>query len=125
MAKLRILVVDDEPLVRRALARALRPHRVFQAGSYDEAAELLGAEPLDAVFCDNWMPGRSGVEVLALASEIQPSARRIMVTAHSPADPEALMTRGVIHRLFHKPWDLKVLKGVVKEMEDGSGPGRR
>lgn len=63
----RVLIVDDEPLVRRALARMLaRDHiTVEEADDGQTALELLmaGAAPFDAIICDLMMPRLSGVEL--------------------------------------------------------------
>ena len=55
-----ILVVDDEVLIRMVIADYLRDcgYRVFEAGSVDEAVEVLHNEPrIDLVFSDIQMPG--------------------------------------------------------------------
>jgi two-component system, OmpR family, response regulator MprA len=54
----RVLVVDDEPAVRRALERALRLDRydVELAGDGEEALDALAKAPPDAVILDIGMP---------------------------------------------------------------------
>ena len=54
----RVLVVDDEPAVRRALERALRLDRydVELAGDGEEALDALAKSPPDAVILDIGMP---------------------------------------------------------------------
>ncbi|MCB9579200.1 MAG: response regulator [Polyangiaceae bacterium] len=59
----RILVVDDEPLVRRSLGRMLRRHSVTAASSGREALELLSHESFDIIFCDLMMPDLTGMDV--------------------------------------------------------------
>src|ERR1700741_3604955 len=60
-----ILVVDDEPAVRRALERALRleNYEVELAADGEEALDRLAAKPADAVVLDVMMPGIDGLEV--------------------------------------------------------------
>lgn len=63
---MKILIVDDEPLVRRSLGRAceLRGHEVILASDGNEGlAKWLEASP-EVVFLDVLMPGMSGPEVL-------------------------------------------------------------
>jgi CheY-like chemotaxis protein/anti-sigma regulatory factor (Ser/Thr protein kinase) len=64
-ARPRVLVVDDEPLVGRSLARLLRTgHDVTVLESAAEAHRRLAAgERWDAVLCDLMMPGLSGMEL--------------------------------------------------------------
>jgi two-component system, OmpR family, response regulator MprA len=62
---MRVLVVDDEPVVREAVDRALRleGYRTELAGDGREALDALAAAPPDAVVLDVLMPGVDGLEV--------------------------------------------------------------
>ena len=62
---MRVLVVDDEPQLRRALERALKleGYEVALAGDGDQALESVGDSPLDAIVLDVLMPKRNGLEV--------------------------------------------------------------
>ncbi len=63
--KLRVLLVDDEQLIVRCLARFLHEIcEVFTAESYDQAEGIMLRERLDAVVSDCRMPGRGGADVL-------------------------------------------------------------
>jgi len=59
----RILVVDDEPAVGRAVRRSLRGHDVTLAQSGLEALRLVRHGQFDLVLCDVMMPGMTGLEV--------------------------------------------------------------
>ena len=62
---MRVLVVDDEPQLRRALERALKleGYEVALAADGDEALSSTAAAPLDAIVLDVLMPKRDGLEV--------------------------------------------------------------
>jgi DNA-binding response OmpR family regulator len=64
MAK--ILIVDDDILVRTSLAYALEDagHQVVQAGDGDEGLAALNREAFDAVVLDILMPEREGIETI-------------------------------------------------------------
>lgn len=64
MVELDVLVVDDEPLVRRSLERALsRKHDVVALGSASEALRRIdGGERFDAILCDLMMQGTNGID---------------------------------------------------------------
>lgn len=87
---MKILIVDDEPLVRKSLGRACkaRGHEVFEAADGQEGlARWRQVEP-DLVFLDVLMPGLSGPEVLqAIANEPVAAglvrARVILISAYS------------------------------------------
>jgi two-component system, OmpR family, response regulator MprA len=61
----RVLVVDDEPQLRRALERALKleGYEVALAADGDEALAAAGGAPMDAIVLDVLMPKRDGLEV--------------------------------------------------------------
>src|SRR5262245_32852555 len=75
----RILVVDDELLVARALARLFRRHgvEVEMAGGANQALGLLtDGPPVQAVISDYRMAGMTGTEFLAVVRERWPEALR-------------------------------------------------
>jgi two-component system, response regulator PdtaR len=63
---MKILIVDDEPLVRKSLSRACRSrgHEVLEAGDGTQGLQTWLAERPELVFLDVLMPGLSGPEVL-------------------------------------------------------------
>lgn len=67
-----VLIVDDEPQIRRVLRTTLSSHgyAVIEARTGDEALEVIRSEQVDLILLDLNMPGRSGVEV---CSEIRAS----------------------------------------------------
>lgn len=100
--KLKILIVDDEAFIRLALSRLLNGHHVHQAASYDQAAAILQANSIDVVITDNSMSGRDGVEVLRLTGQLQPRAKRIMLSGKPPKHLQALVEEGLIQHFFPK-----------------------
>lgn len=72
---MRVLVVDDEPMVRALLAELLesRGHRVTQAGGVDEARAIADDGEVDAVVIDDQMPGCRGTTWLAETVAARPA----------------------------------------------------
>ena len=69
LSERRVLVIDDQPFVRRSLVHILAnlgAEEIAEAGDGDEALEILAAAApaIDTVFCDLQMPGRDGIEVI-------------------------------------------------------------
>ena len=87
----RVLVVDDEPLIARAMARLLAAqYEVDVSGSVDEAlAHVRSGEAPAVILCDLTMPRRSGVELYEELQRERPdlAARVVFVTggAYAPA----------------------------------------
>lgn len=116
MSRFRVLVVDDEPLVRDFLAEALERigHRPEAVANGEQAIERLAREPYDLIISDLKMPGVSGLEVLDEAVRRQPDVPFIMLTAHGSIENAVdAMQRGAFHYLT-KPVDKELLRFTVQ-----------
>jgi DNA-binding NarL/FixJ family response regulator len=82
----KILLVDDHTLVRRGLAHlmaaCIEGAEVTEAGSADEAVEMLLREPHDVALVDIRMPGRDGLELLREIRSSWPSLPVIMLSGY-------------------------------------------
>ena len=106
MADLRVVIVDDEPLVRSGLRSLLEQEPdvtiVAEARNGIEALEAIRASTPDVVFLDVQMPGMDGLEVLAqLVPEARPSI--VFVTAFDAYAIRAFDVHAVDYLL--KPFD--------------------
>jgi len=84
----KVLVVDDEAGVRGFLREAVRPVSL-QTGEAGDAASALAAiesGDFDVVICDVWMPGASGLDLLAMARQNRWDAAVILVTGEVRAE---------------------------------------
>ena len=72
MRRTKILVVDDEHLIRWSLEQSLRKqgYEVLTAASGEEALKLIQDDSPDLVLLDIQLPGMDGLEVLSRAKEI-------------------------------------------------------
>lgn len=114
-----LLVVDDEPFVRKALERALREidHvEVLQAGSGAEALEILEKEEVHLIISDERMPEMTGVELLKNVKERHPDIIRIILTGYADIKAAiAAINEGEIYRYLTKPWDEDELLLTVRQ----------
>src|SRR5688572_632128 len=82
----RILVVDDEPLIRRLTQTLLESvgFQVFTAANGDEALAIFEQRPegIDLVLLDLAMPGKSGEEVLQELRRLDAAVRVLILSAH-------------------------------------------
>jgi len=104
--KHRVLLVDDDLRVTDALRRSLHkePYEILCASSAKDALNLLAREPMDVIVSDEKMPGISGSEFLAIASEDYPHTIRIMLTGEASLDLAiSAINEGQIYRFFTKP----------------------
>jgi DNA-binding NtrC family response regulator len=115
--KPRILFVDDEPSILRALRHGLSTDRerwelVFASGS-QEALQHLAAQPFDVIVSDLKMPGMDGEELLLHVARTYPTIVSILLSGH--ADAESLpRLRPVLHDLLSKPCPRSHLRAVVE-----------
>jgi CheY-like chemotaxis protein len=88
--RLRILVVDDNPLVGRTIARLLDAHEVTFATSGEAALTALALDhTLDVILCALIMPGMSGVAFAAAIAERYPAlSRRMAFVIDGTSTPE-------------------------------------
>jgi CheY-like chemotaxis protein len=117
----RILIVDDEPLVARAVARVLSPpHEVIAAGSgADALARIAGGDRgFDLVLCDLMMPGMSGMDLHERLRTVAPElARRVVFLTGGAAHPDARAFLERARRPFvEKPFDPPALRRVVSSI---------
>lgn len=90
----KILVVDDEDVVR-AVSQAMlsrQGYRTVPAASGDEALRYLeeNAESVDAILLDVTMPGKSGIEILAIVNENWPQIPVILCSGYLGAEATGL-----------------------------------
>ena len=79
-----IILVDDEELVRGRLAKAFnqRGFTVFTAGNFDDALQVINKERPTLGVIDLKMPGRSGLELIVAAKEINPDMQLVVLTGY-------------------------------------------
>lgn len=127
--RIRILLVDDEETIHRALDRTLRrePYEILHAYDAAEAASILGSHPeIRAVVCDHYMPGLPGLDFLLHLRRTRPDLVAILLTAQADLSLViAAINEGHLHRFITKPWDaddlrraLRMLLGLEAPSED-------
>jgi HD-like signal output (HDOD) protein/ActR/RegA family two-component response regulator len=112
----RVLFVDDEPAILRALARLLRPLRhEFESefvASGAEALARLEQAPFDVVVSDIRMPVMDGTALLTEVQRAHPRVLRIVLSGHADTDA-ALRALPVAHQFLAKPCDAATLRHVI------------
>jgi PAS domain S-box-containing protein len=120
-----ILVIDDEALVGRAIARMLSPpHRVVAVCSAVEALKLLASHHYDTIFCDLMMPEMTGMALhqRLLASAPDQAARMVFLSGGAfTAEATGFLER-VPNARLEKPFTPAELRAAVVALQRAS-PG--
>jgi DNA-binding NtrC family response regulator len=116
---LRVLVVDDEPLIRWALAETLSDggDLVTQANTGAAAVRALNeaCEPIDVVMLDYKLPDVRNLSLLAAVRRLCPDSRVIVMSAYSTPDiAEAALALGAT-RVIAKPFDMRDVADMVHD----------
>ncbi len=111
-----LVIVDDDPLVLKALQRALRPagYAVHAFASPAEALLFLESYSVGVIIADQNMPGMDGAAFLQRAARRRPGASRILLTGF-PHEQQisALVNASGAWRYVTKPWSNAELLSLV------------
>lgn len=112
---MRILVIDDEPLVCEGIKRALRSHDVTVTSSGRDAVELCESGDYDLVLCDVMMPEVSGMDVYSRVRRERPEvAQRFVFMTGGAFTPSArAFLESVDNEQIIKPFSLRDLRSLV------------
>jgi DNA-binding NtrC family response regulator len=117
-AACRVLVVDDEPLIRWAIAETLADlgYSVIEAGDGETALQALeeSSIPVDVILLDYCLPDSDNLTLLSAIRRIAPTSQVIMMTAFGTQD----LTTGALERgaccVMNKPFDLGDVVAVIQ-----------
>lgn len=112
-----LLIVDDEPMILKAIQRILRHenYTILTANNADEGLKLLDAREVDLLISDHQMPGMSGVAFLQKVKGTYPNTLTIMLTGQKDIEiaMQAINDAGV-YKFILKPWDDADFKLTIK-----------
>lgn len=114
--QLRVLVVDDDPLIGEAFKRLLEPSRVvFAQSAVGALGRIQAGGQFDAILCDINMPGMDGMQFHDEVAQRWPRlARRIVFVTGSSGSPDtAAFLRRSRNLWLPKPVGRDALKGAI------------
>ncbi|NJN17366.1 MAG: response regulator transcription factor [Oscillochloris sp.] len=114
----RILIVDDEAIVRRVLGDGLSQtgYQVRTAASADEALALLAQQPVDLLLLDLQLGDRNGIDVLREVRAQRPQLPILILTAHGSLTSAIDAVRLDADDYLLKPIGLEALRTRVAEV---------
>ncbi len=113
----RILVVDDEVSVGRALALGLESHEmpVDVATDGESAIRLASTERYSILIADLRLLGMNGIEVIRRIRGHHPEIVPILITAYPTEEDHRRATQNGVSHFLEKPFTLKAIKTAVVE----------
>ncbi|NOY53238.1 MAG: response regulator [Deltaproteobacteria bacterium] len=113
----KILVVDDEKLVRWSIQKLIGREKckVVCVASGLEAIEKIKEERFVLIITDLVMPDMNGIEVVKMARELQPGAKIIMMTAYSSAIEKNKAEAAGVSTFINKPFMINEVRSVISK----------
>lgn len=113
---LRILILDDEKLVRDELVEFLNDpnFHVFKAGSPSEAFNIMDTNEIHIAIIDVNLPEMSGLDVLEKIKENYPEIEVIMISGYSEMDSVIHSMRLGASDFFTKPFRLRDVENAIE-----------
>ena len=120
--KEKILVVDDERLVRQSLEKELsgQGYLVISADKGRAAISLVEEESPDLVLLDLRLPDLNGIEVLKRLREIDKNLTVLIMTAYGSIDTAVAAIRSGAYDYLSKPFDLETILLAVRQALEAS-----
>lgn len=128
METMRVLVVDDEPGMRMAIARALKDYGVTlpdiegevtfvidQAATGEEGLEIIKERKPQILLLDYKLPGMSGLDVLEQLTPDSGDLLTIMITAYASLETAVTATKRGAYDFLAKPFTPDELKRVIRK----------
>lgn len=112
----RILIVDDEAVIRQVLEKFLQHEQydVTLADSAEAAIEILQNNSFEIILSDVMMPGKSGTDLLQEIKEKHPNQEFILMTAYPKITAAVYAIKTGAFEYLSKPFDFNKLKSTIE-----------
>ncbi|WP_372353195.1 response regulator [Pararhizobium sp. YC-54] len=123
-SRLRILLVEDEPLILMSTTDMLETmgHSVFEATSAEEALSVFEREEIDVLLTDHGLPGMSGAD-LAVACRRKRQGLGIIFASGAVGIPKVEGHELIADAsVLGKPYDETALETAIKQVQEGTFP---
>jgi len=116
--KARVLIVDDEDIVRDSLRDWLHAvgYEVDTADSGEEALRILSRKKVKIMLADLVMPGMNGIELMKKAQITIPTLSTIIITAHATIETAITAMREGAHDYIEKPFCPEKVELLIEKL---------
>ena len=114
---LRVLVVDDEPLILYSLSRFLKKKAAVKTvASAEEAIDEIVAQHYDLCFLDITLPGMTGLDALKIIKELSPITKVTIMTGNFLDETMTRQIEETAYAFIEKPFELLHIQEVVNRV---------
>jgi len=115
---LRILVVDDEPLILYSLSRFLKKKAAVKTvASAEEAIDESEAQHYDLCFLDITLPGMTGLDALKIIKKLSPITKVTIMTGNFLDETMTRQIEETAYAFIEKPFELLHIQEVVNRVQ--------
>jgi DNA-binding NtrC family response regulator len=119
-SQLRLLIVDDEPAIRRVCATVGRGFNLlcFEAGAGEGAIESLPETRPDIVLADLTLPGLSGMDLLQKIKELLPRTEVVIMSGNNSIELAVDAVRQGAYDYIEKPFRVEKLRQLLNRIAE-------
>jgi DNA-binding NtrC family response regulator len=113
----KVLIVDDEPLILRSLARAIKRHNV-EVHAVDRAADALSeirTSSFDLIFLDIVLPDGNGIDIMTEVKMVSPETKVVVMSASLLSEESENIIEEHALCFMSKPFTLLQVKSILGE----------
>ncbi len=120
MKPLKILVIDDEKLIRWSFEKKLgaKGHNIFTAETGEEGIKLFETHYPEVVFVDNHLPGIDGIDVIPIIKELNEEVCIIFMTAYESVDVAVEAMKKGAFEYIRKPFTFDEIFSVINNISE-------
>ena len=117
---LRVLVVDDEPLILWGISKFLEKSAVVKAvATAEEALDEIEAQHYDLCFLDVILPGMTGLDAMKRINERSPNTKVVIMSGSSLDDAMKGQIEDLAYAFIEKPFGLSHIREVTERVAAG------
>lgn len=112
-----VLIIDDDAFMLKILHRVFqKEYTLYQAGSAEEAVEVLRERHVKAILCDHILPGQSGLDFLVALKQRNPQIKSVLFSAALETGQFIkAINEGQVFRFVKKPASPADIQQAVRE----------
>ncbi|MEX2415029.1 MAG: response regulator [Paenibacillaceae bacterium] len=119
---MRILVVDDEPMVRSSIARMINSlgdtYSASEAGDGEDALVLVNEHPFDMIITDIRMPAVDGLQLADTLQHTHPHIRVVLLSGYAEFDYAISALHNGVHEYLLKPASKERLLAIITKVDE-------